>query len=124
MSGILTRTVMKHLSDQNVLAFEQKGLWPGSRGTKDQLLIDKMIGIDCTNLAVCWIDFQESLQFCPSLVDYKLYKIHSQVRKFLQQSMSMWNTILTVDGLFMAHIHIKCGIFQEDSISPLLFVWL
>ena len=35
--------------------------------------------------------------------------------------MSLWNTILTVNGSFMAHISIKCGIFQGDSISPLLF---
>jgi len=37
--------ILKHV--KGILAFEQKGLHPGSRGTKDQLLIDKMIGVDC-----------------------------------------------------------------------------
>ena len=38
--------MLEHLTANKILAFEQKGIRPGSRGTKDQLLTDKMIGID------------------------------------------------------------------------------
>ena len=80
------------LETQKVLAFEQKELQPaGSRGTKDQLLIDKMIGIDCktrrTNLAVSWIDFQKAYDSVPHswiLETLKLYKINPQIVAFLQ----------------------------------------
>jgi len=51
----------------------------------------------------------------------KLYEINSKVYTFLQKSMSYWNTIRTVNGMFVVHVHIKCGILQGDSISPLLF---
>ena len=61
LSGIIAFKMLEHLTANKILAFEQKVIRPGSRGTKDQLLIDKMIGIDCksrrTNLAVVWIDF-------------------------------------------------------------------
>ena len=67
-SGILTQKILKQVNDQRILTFEQKGLQPGSRGTKNQLLIDKMIGADCkarwTNLAVSWIDFQKLTTQC------------------------------------------------------------
>jgi len=53
-----------HIHENKILALEQKDMSPGSRVTKDQLMIDKMVGLDCkrrrTNLAVCWIDFQKA----------------------------------------------------------------
>ena len=43
-----------------IIPSEQKGCRKGSRGTKDQLLIDKTVLRDCmkkhTNLAMAWID--------------------------------------------------------------------
>ena len=43
LSGIIACKMLEHLTANKILAFEQKGIRPGSRGTKDQLLIDKMI---------------------------------------------------------------------------------
>ena len=36
-----------HLERENVLPSKQKGCCKGSQGTKDQLLIDKMVLRDC-----------------------------------------------------------------------------
>ena len=36
--------------------------------------------------------------------------------------MSLWHSILTVNGDIYGEIPIQCGIFQDDSLSPLLFV--
>ena len=47
LSGIIARKMLKYLTVNKLLAFEQKGIQPGSKGTKDKLLIDKMIGTDC-----------------------------------------------------------------------------
>ena len=39
-SGILADKMILHLKEHNILAFEQKGIMPGGRGPKSQLLID------------------------------------------------------------------------------------
>ena len=36
--------------------------------------------------------------------------------------MASWKTILTVKGQVLDYIHIRRGIFQGDSLSPLLYV--
>ena len=56
LTGILAEELYEHLEQANILPWEQKGCRKGSRGTKDQLLIDKMIVKNCkkrlTSLAV------------------------------------------------------------------------
>ena len=41
MTGILAEKMYSHLERENVLPSEQKGCRKGSRGTKDQLLMQK-----------------------------------------------------------------------------------
>ena len=36
--------------------------------------------------------------------------------------MCYWSTVLTANGVSLGKISIKCGIFQGDSLSPLLFI--
>ena len=43
MNGILARKMYSHLKRENVLPSESKGCHKGSRGTKDQLFIDKKV---------------------------------------------------------------------------------
>ena len=47
LTSILAEELYEHLEKTNSLPWEQKGCRKGSRGTKDQLLIDKMIVKDC-----------------------------------------------------------------------------
>ena len=42
--------------------------------------------------------------------------------RFLETSMSKWNTNLECGGRTLANVNIKRGIFQGDSLSPLLFI--
>ena len=51
-----------------------------------------------------------------------LTKIAGNIGKLLQSSMGMWKTELTCNGDKLGDIQIKRGIFQGDSLSPLLFV--
>ena len=41
---------------------------------------------------------------------------------YIQAAMQKWNTMLTVNGQVLEEVHIRRGIFQGDSLSPLLFV--
>ena len=56
MTRMLAEKMYSHLERENVLPSEQKGSCKGSRGTKDQLLIDNTMLRDCkrrqTNLAM------------------------------------------------------------------------
>ena len=42
--------------------------------------------------------------------------------EFIRKSMKNWNTNLTSCGEYLANVNIRRGIFQGDSLSPLLFV--
>ena len=47
LTDILAENLYEHLEKTNSLPWEQKRYRKGSQGTKDQLLIDKMIVKDC-----------------------------------------------------------------------------
>src|SRR6185436_15423074 len=106
-----------------------KGNRRKSRGTKDQLLIDKMIMQNCkwrkTNLHVAWIDYKKAFDSLPHSWIHKCLQmlgISANVRQFLAKAMQSWNTELTVNGQQIGQVSIRRGIFQGDSLSPLLFV--
>ena len=47
LTGVIAESMYEYLERNNILPEEQKGCRRKSRGTKDQLLIDKMILQDC-----------------------------------------------------------------------------
>ena len=106
-----------------------KGKPQESRGTKDQLLIDKMILRNAkrckTNLHVAWIDYKKAFDSLPHswiTKSLEMLGVSSNIRQFLKTAMSSWNTLLTVNGQILGQVNIRRGIFQGDSLSPLLFV--
>ena len=64
MTGIISDSVYKFLDENEVLPEEQKGCKRNSRGTKDQLLVDKTILADCKkrhkNLTMAWVDYKKA----------------------------------------------------------------
>jgi len=65
LTGIMSEKLYYHLERNNLLVDEQKGCRKKSRGTKDQLLIDKAILKNCrhrlTNLSMAWIDYRKAM---------------------------------------------------------------
>ena len=57
---LMTGIIADSMYENDVLPVEQRGCRRNSRGTKDQLLIDKMVLADCKrkhkNLAMAWFD--------------------------------------------------------------------
>ena len=47
LTSIISEEIYEHLDKNRVLPVEQKGCRKSSRGTKDQLLIDKMVLRNC-----------------------------------------------------------------------------
>ena len=51
-----------------------------------------------------------------------MYKISHEVINFIEKNMKNWRVGLTAGGKSLAEIKIQKGIFQGDSLSPLLFI--
>ena len=118
-----------YLEQEKILSEKQKGCKNGSRGTKDQLLIDKMVlkyfKKRHNNLSIAWIDYKKAYDFVPhSWVNecMEMFGSAKNVRKFLQKSMQQWSLSLIANGKNLGEVNVKRGIFQEGNLSPLLFV--
>ena len=118
-----------HLETQDLLPEEQKGCRKGSRGTKDQLLIDKAVIRNCkrrkSNLSMAWIDFRKAYDMVPHswmLKSLDLIGAARNVIELLKNSMKDWKTNLFSGKSPLGAVNINRGIFQGDSLSPLLFV--
>ena len=78
-----------------------------------------------TSLHVAWIDYKKAFDSLPHSWMAKCLEIvgvRGNIRQFLRVAMASWKTELTVNGQVLKHVHIRRGIFQGDSLSPLLYV--
>ena len=120
-------------SDRTYLHLEQNNIFPIERkGYRSELVINKMILENCKktkqNLSCAWIDYKNAFDNGPHqwiLRSLKLFEVFPRVIGFLKHNMKKWKTKLTLthesDILMSDNIDIKRGIFQGDSLSPLLF---
>ena len=101
-------------------------------GTKDQLLINKTILEDSKrrqrNLSMAWIDYKKAFDSVPHtwiLRCLELYKINDTLIQFLSNQMTTWKTNINLTHnsgeITIQDVRIKRGIFQGDSLSPLIF---
>ena len=129
LTCIVADAICNHLKENDVLPEEQKGCRRNSRGTKDQLLIDKavmknyrrrkvelsMVCIDCRKaydmVPHSWI--KKSMEMCG---------VAYNISHFLFTSMESWQMILMAGNEELARVNIQKGIFQEDTVSLLLFI--
>jgi hypothetical protein len=132
LTGIIARRIFTHLEEQDLLPAEQKGFHPGSKACKDQLMISKAMYEDCKrrkkNLNVAWIDYQKALDSVPHIgveKSIELVGVNSKIVRFCKLSVENWNTTLQLktkqEVMQSQPIQIRRGIFQRDSLSPLLF---
>ena len=132
LTGIIADSIYAHLEKGEFLENEQKGCIRDKMGTKDQLLINKTILEDCRrrqrNLSMAWIDYRKAFDSVPHTWINRcleLYKINDTLREFLKRQMLHWKTDITLNHkegeMNIPDVQIKRGIFQGDSLSPLLF---
>ena len=129
LTGIISEDLYTYLEETNTLPKEQKGCRRKTRGTKDHLLVDKMIMKNCrrrkTNLSMAWIDYKKAFDMVPHswiIECLKIYGAAENIITLLSNTMNHWKTNLTASGTKLAEVNIRRGIFQGDSLSPLLFI--
>ena len=129
LTSIISDQIYNFLDSNNLIPWQQKGNKRKSRGTKDQLLIDKLIMNMAKkkkrNLRMIWIDYKKAYDSVPHswiLESLRIYGIADNIITFLEKSMKSWQTLLMLNQEVIGHLLIKCGIFQGDSLSPLLFI--
>ena len=129
LTSIISERLYTYLEETSTIPNQQKGCKRNCRGTKDQLIIDKMIMKNCkrrkTNLSMAWIDYRKAFDMIPHswLIEcLKIYGAEESTINFLRNTMPNWKTELTSSGKKLAEVNIRRGIFQGDSLSPLLFV--
>ena len=87
----MEKELYKHLEENNLLPDEQKGCRRRSRGTKDQLLIDKMVIRNCKRrqigLGMAWIDYKKACDMIP----------HSWILKCLEMFGAAGNIIALLE---------------------------
>ena len=123
LTGVIAESMYEYLERNNILPEEQKGCRRKSRGTKDQLLIDKVILQDCKkghkNLAMAWVDYRKAYDLVLHswiLECLELNQISENIKKFIENTMKNWATELTSCGENLGKVDIRRGIFQGDSL--------
>ena len=129
LTGVFSENTYAYLDENKLLPIEQKGCRKKCQGTKDHLAIDKCILKNCkrrkTNLEMAWIDYKKAYDMVPHswiIKTMKMLGIADNLIDLISRSMSKWRTNLYSDNKFLGSVDISRGIFQGDSISPLLFV--
>ena len=112
-TSIISEEIYQHLDTNGLLPEEQKGCKKRSRGTKDQLLIDKTIIRNCRKrqigLAMGWIDYKKAFDMVPHswiLKCLDIFKIADNIKIFLKNSMQNWETVLTAGGESLGKVRI------------------
>ena len=129
---LFTKTLERAIAGQleKVLTDEQKGCRSRVYGAQHQLIIDRVITeaakVGKQDLAQVWLDMRKAFDSVSHkwiLQVLQAYGIDQRVVRTLEQLMGNWRTVLTAEGEEISEaIAIRRGIFQGDSLSPLLFI--
>ena len=129
ITGIVADGIYNHLEENDLLPEEQKGCRRNSRSTKDQLLSDKAVMKNSrkrkVGLSTVWIDYWKAYNMVPHSwikKSMEMSGVADNISLFLSKSMESLQTILMSGNEEIARVNIQRGIFQGDTLSPLLFV--
>ena len=96
------------------------------------MLINSCILEDCKrrsrNLSMAWVDYKKAYDSVPHswiIRCLDIYKISPPIKEFLKSQMQKWTMNITLrhtnGEIYLPDVKVRRGIFQGDSLSPLLF---
>ena len=129
LTGIISDQIYAHLDQEKLLPEEKKGCSKGSRRTSDLLYFDRAVIKEVKsrnkNLAMAWIDYKKAYDMVPHswiIECLDLFRVAENIKSLLVNSMEKWKIMLCSGNSELGEVEIKRGIFQGDSLSPLVFV--
>ena len=128
LTGVIADQIYTHLDQEKLLPEEQKGCSKGSRGTNDLLYTDRAVIKEVKsrnkNLAMAWIDKKayDTVPHSWIIECLDLLGVAEKIKSLLVNSMEKWKVMLCSGNSELGEVEIKRGIFQGDSLSPLVFV--
>lgn len=133
ITSCIAKRIYEHCEDNNLIAIQQNGCKKGSKGCKEQLIIDSVVCNQAAtknrNLYTAFIDYKKAFDSVPH--DWltkvlEIYKISPKYIDLLKQIMGKWQTEIHLNTpkvmIRTSKININRGIFQGDSLSPLWFI--
>ena len=113
ITGIAADEIYNHLEENDLLPEEQKGCRRNSRGTEDQLFIDKAVMKNCrrrkVGLSMVWIDYQKAYDMVPHSwikKSIEMCGVADNISHLLFKSMESWQTILMSVNEELARVNI------------------
>ena len=101
----------------------------GSIGTNDLLYINRAVIKEVKsrnkNLAMAWIDYKKAYDMLPHswiIECLDLLGVAENIKSLLVNSMEKWKVMLCSGNCELGEVKIKRGMFEGDSLSPLVFV--
>jgi len=133
LTAVVARLMWRHINDNEIMAPEQRGCIPGSQGCKEHLMFDKFIMEDARakqrHIHMAFLDFRKAFDSVSHqwiIVMLKMYRFHPSLIEVIERSMKTWQLVMSIREkgevkLKTDTIVIRRGIFQGDTLSPLLF---
>ena len=129
MTSVVADEIYAHLDQEKLLPEEQKRSRKGSRGTNNLIHIDraviKEVKFRNKNLAMACRDYKKAYNMVShswviECLDF--FGVAENNKSLLVNSMEKYKVMLFSGNSELGKVEIKRGIFQGDSLSPLVFV--
>ena len=131
LTAVITTILQAHVEEFTIIPAEQRALRKGRRGCLDALMIDSMVTQEAMlrrrNLSVAWIDYQKAYDRVPhgwlKLV-LQFIGAPDDVRHCISGLLPKWKSTFGIgvgDDAVRVDLNYHRGLFQGDSLSPLLF---
>ena len=132
LTKIMSERLHSHLINNDLFPYEQRGCRKNTYGCKDHLLTSKALHQDCKenrkSMSLAWIDYSKAFDSIPHswlAETLRIYKASPILQTFISKTMTTWRTDLHLmageNSMKIEDIQIRNGIYQGDSLSPLLF---
>lgn len=131
LTSVMSKQLMAHVEENEILPEEQLALRKGRRGCTDALLIDHMISDNAwarnAGLSVAWIDFKKAYDRVPFAVIIEVLRASGVPQTYLEvlgMLMGKWESVFEVKSgkkTVKVNIEYKRGLLQGDALSPLVF---